>query len=267
MIPRLLTIAGSDSSGGAGIQADLKTFEAFETYGMTAVTALTVQNTQGVYEVMLVDPALVRAQIRAVRDDVGVDAVKIGMLGSAAIIEAVADELIQGPPVPIVVDPVFRAKGGTPLIDTEAVRVLAERLVPLATVITPNLPEAGHLAGFAVRDRGEMLKAAQAIAALGAQAVLVKGGHLAGDEAADLLWHHGEARWFAAPRIVTAHTHGTGCTLSSAIAANLARGQSMVEAIETAKRFVTLAIEHAPGLGRGHGPLGHAAARRGMFSG
>jgi hydroxymethylpyrimidine/phosphomethylpyrimidine kinase len=266
MIPRVLAIAGSDSSGGAGIQADLKTLEAFAVYGMTAVTALTVQNTRGVDQVMLVDPEFVKAQIRAVRDDIGIDAIKIGMLGSAAIIEAVADELQRGPKVPIVVDPVFRAKGGAELIASEAVRVLAERLLPLATLVTPNLPEAAQLAGFPVTDRASMVMAAQALAAMGVEAVLVKGGHLAGSEAADLLWLHGHEHWFTAPRIITPHTHGTGCTLSSAIAANLAQGESLVDAVETAKRFVTLAIEAAPGLGSGHGPLGHAAARKGLES-
>jgi len=256
MVPRVLAIAGSDPSGGAGIQADLKTYAAFGVYGMTAITALTVQNTVGVTRVVLTDPAVVREQIRACLDDIGVDAIKIGMLGSAAIIRAVAEE-IRSLPVPIVVDPVMRAKGGDPLLEPEAEDAFRETMVPLATVITPNLPEAEALLGFPVRDRVEMRRAARALAHQGVPAVLIKGGHLTDDQAADLLWYQAEENWLTAPRIQTHHTHGTGCTLSSAIAAGLARGEAVAVAVAEAKRYVTKAIQDAPGLGHGHGPLWH----------
>ncbi len=257
MIARALTIAGSDSGGGAGIQADLKTFMAFSVFGMSAITAITVQNTLGVYQVQALAPDLVGAQIDAVVSDLGVDAIKIGMLFSQPIIEAVAERLKQLPGIPVILDPVMRAKGGAPLLDPGAESSLRDRLLPLATVVTPNLPEASALVGFPVLTRADMQRAAAALAMAGVPYVLVKGGHLEGEQASDLLLHQGRETWLEAPRIDTPHTHGTGCTLSSAIAAGAARGQTVEEAIRLAKDYVTHAIENAPALGHGHGPLLH----------
>lgn len=260
--PRCLTIAGSDSGGGAGIQADLKTFQALGCYGMSAITALTAQNTVGVQGVLPVNAAFVREQIRSVLGDIGVDAVKIGMLHNAAVIEAVTEEL-NDLDVPVVLDPVMVATSGDLLLEEDAVAALRELLVPRATVITPNLPEAKVLLG------GRSLDAPGSAAALleFADAALVKGGHGEGAESVDVLAvrtkEAGESSQsyalhsFAAPRVATRNTHGTGCTLSSAICAFLARGDALAEAVEQAKAFLTAALVRGADdeLGSGHGPV------------
>lgn len=254
--PRALTIAGSDSGGGAGIQADLKTFSALGVFGMTAITAVTVQNTRGVSGYEELSPGTVRDQIRAVATDIGVDAAKTGMLASAAIIEAVATAVQQVRIPNLVVDPVFVSKHGHALLADDAVGALGSRILPLATLVTPNLSEAGGLAGFPVTSRDLMEDAAEAILAMGPGAVLVKGGHLEGsDSAADLFFDGREMTWFEGERIATTHTHGTGCVLSSAVAAHLARGAELVEAVRLGKAFVTEAIRHALAIGEGIGPV------------
>jgi hydroxymethylpyrimidine/phosphomethylpyrimidine kinase len=253
--PRILIVAGSDSGGGAGIQADLKTVLALGGYGMTAVTALTAQNTLGVQEVLAVPPAFVRRQMRAVLDDLGADAIKTGMLKDAAIIEAVAAELPAG--VPLVVDPVMIAKGGAALLDDTAIGALKALLLPRTTVLTPNLPEAEALLGQAIGDLDGMKRAAAALLQLGPRAVLLKGGHLPGDEVHDVLIDGGGIEVFTAPRIASRHTHGTGCTLASALATGLGAGLALAPAVVRAREYVRAAIRTAPGFGQGHGPLGH----------
>lgn len=254
--PRVLTIAGSDSGGGAGIQADLKTFSALGVYGMTAITAVTVQNTLGVTGFEAMSPSNVRDQIDAVSSDIGVDAAKTGMLANAAIVEAVAGA-VEAAGIPnLVVDPVSVSKHGHALLAPDAVEVLRILVLPLATVVTPNLPEAESLSGLRVETPDDMRRAAEAIAELGPRAVLVKGGHAAtGDVSTDLLFVAGEETWLTAPRVDTRHTHGTGCTLSAAIAAHLARGAGLLEAVRAGKAFVTEAIRHALPLGAGIGPV------------
>ena len=254
-IPRALSIAGSDSSGGAGIQADLKTFSALGVFGMTAITAVTVQNTKGVSGYEELSPETVGAQIRAVATDIGVDAAKTGMLASAPIIEAVAEALRETAIEKLVVDPVSVSKHGHPLLQEDAVAVLRDEIVPLAAVITPNLPEAAGLAGFPVRDREGMKRAAEAIAELGARSVLVKGGHLEQGRASDLFYDGDCMEWLEAERIDTPHTHGTGCVLSAAIAAHLALGADTLEAVTRGKAFVTDAIRAALAIGEGIGPV------------
>jgi hydroxymethylpyrimidine/phosphomethylpyrimidine kinase len=258
--PTALTIAGSDSGGGAGIQADLKTFSALGVYGCSVITALTAQNTQGVRGIFGVDPTFVRAQLDAVFEDIAVDAVKIGMLGTASVIEAVADGLAQWRPRWIVLDPVMVAKGGDRLLETEAVAALRDRLVPMASVITPNLPEAADLLGIETpTERGRMANVAARLQSLGPANVLLKGGHLAGEASPDVFMHGGETYWLDAPRTATPNTHGTGCTLSSAIAARLAKRVPLPQAVAEAKAYVTAAIAAADELaiGRGQGPLHH----------
>lgn len=258
MVARILSIAGSDSGGGAGIQADIKTITALGGYAMTAVTAITVQNTRGVTAVHAVPPEIVAGQIRACIDDIGVDAIKIGMLGNEAIINAVADAL-DGVKVPIVLDPVMIAKGGSALIEEEAVWALMERLLPLASVITPNAPELAALTETEVTDAADMLLAAQELLNAGPRAVLAKGGHLEGDQLTDwLVTRHGHQA-FASARIETRHSHGTGCTLAAALACGLGQGLPLAEAVARARAFVRLALLSAPGLGQGHGPMGHQA--------
>jgi hydroxymethylpyrimidine/phosphomethylpyrimidine kinase len=252
---RALTIAGSDSGGGAGIQADLKTFSALGVFGMTAITAVTVQNTKGVSDVEELSPSIVAEQIRSVAGDIGVDAAKTGMLASAAIVHAVAEAIEETGLPNLVVDPVFVSKHGHPLLADDAVDSIKRLILPLATVVTPNLPEAAGLAGFEVRDRDDMRQAAGAILRLGPRAVLVKGGHLEGDRAIDLFVEEGLEEWIDAERIETPHTHGTGCTLSAAITAHLARGASLPQAVRAGKLFVTEAIRHALALGEGIGPV------------
>ena len=258
MTPRALTIATSDSGGGAGIQADLKAFAAAGVHGMSALVALTAQNTVGVLAVHELPPEFVRAQLEAVVDDIGVDAAKTGMLFSTAVIETVADFLAEHP-VQLVVDPVLIASSGAQLFQDDAVETLVGRLFPLATVVTPNLPEAESLAGIPVASRPDMEEAARRIHRLGPRYVLVKGGHLKGD-AIDLLWNGKVFTAFRAPRIDSGNTHGTGCTLSAAIAAGLARGQAIGDAIRDAKAYVTRAIREGFAAGRGVGQLRHFIA-------
>jgi hydroxymethylpyrimidine/phosphomethylpyrimidine kinase len=254
--PLVLSIAGSDSGGGAGIQADLKTFSALGVFGMTAITAVTVQNTQGVSGYEALSPATVADQIRAVVTDIGVDAAKTGMLASAAIVEAVAEAVAETRVPNLVVDPVFASKHGHALLDADAVGALRERILPLATLVTPNLAEAAALAGFDVGSRDLMEDAAETILAMGPRAVLVKGGHLEGAARAEDLFFDGERMvWIGAERIETPNMHGTGCTLSSAIAAHLARGTELLDAVRAGKSFVTEAIRHALALGWGIGPV------------
>lgn len=253
----VLSIAGSDSSGGAGIQADIKTIAAHRLFAETAVTALTAQNTTGVTGVLEADPSFVAAQIDAVFEDIPPAAVKIGMVSSAAIIEAIADRLDAHSARNVVVDPVMVATSGARLIGEGAERALVACLLPRAAVATPNMPEAAALAGFPVDDEASMERAGRAIVAMGARSVLVKGGHR--DDTADdvLVTSSGEATWLRGPRIGTPNTHGTGCTLSSAIACGLAQGLPVEEAVRAAKRYVTGALSAGLDLGRGSGPLDH----------
>lgn len=255
--PRALTIAGSDSGGGAGIQADLKTFAAFGVYGTSAITAVTAQNTVGVRAIHEVPPDVVAAQIDAVLEDIGADAAKTGMLSSVAIIEAVADRLKAHTFTRLVVDPVMVAKSGDALLRPEAVRALIELLLPLAAVVTPNAPEAAVLSGIEVRDSESAREAARRIHALGPAIVIVKGGHLAGNGSDDLLFDGRSFDVLSGRRIDTPHTHGTGCTFSAAITACVARGMEPTAAAREARVFLQGAIEHAEPLGAGHGPVNH----------
>ncbi|MBY5402729.1 bifunctional hydroxymethylpyrimidine kinase/phosphomethylpyrimidine kinase [Rhizobium leguminosarum] len=260
MIRNVLSIAGSDPSGGAGIQADLKAFSARGVYGMAVLTALTAQNTQGVSGVHLVPPQFVADQINAVFADVRVDAVKIGMIANAGIADAVAGALTDHRDIPIVIDPVMIAKGGAALLAPEAVDVLTRRLLPLATLLTPNLPEAAALLHQPVAtSRADMAAQAERLLALGPAAVLVKGGHLDSDESPDVLATAAGLHWFEARRVPTKNTHGTGCTLSSALAAELAKGASAREAVAIAKDYLAGAVAAAGNLivGSGHGPVQH----------
>ncbi len=255
---RVLIVAGSDSGGGAGIQADIKTVTALGAYAMTAVTAITVQNTQGVTAVHEVPLDIVAGQIDAVAGDIGIDVVKTGMLASRPMIETVADTLARAiPQIPRVVDPVMRAKGGHALLAEDAAQALVRRLVRGAAVVTPNLPEAEVLTGRRIRTIADMEEAVDACRALGAKAVLLKGGHLEGADLLDLLITADNVIRFEDRRIDTTSTHGTGCTLASAIAAGLARGTALVDAVKAARAYVRGAILSAPRLGHGHGPLNH----------
>jgi hydroxymethylpyrimidine/phosphomethylpyrimidine kinase len=254
-VPRALTIAGSDSGGGAGIQADLKTFAALGVYGLSALTAITAQNTIGVRAAYTLPAELIEAQIDAVLEDIGVDAAKTGMLSSSAIIEAVANSVSRWN-LRLVVDPVMVAKGGDPLLQPEAVATLRTVLLPLAEVITPNLPEAEVLTGLHIETLNDMRSAAQAIHALGPRHVVVKGGHRTG-EPLDIYFDGSRFVELRAERIQTRHTHGTGCTFSAAIAAFMARGLPVDSAVASAKNYITGAIRSAPGIGNGHGPVGH----------
>ncbi|MBC7908114.1 MAG: bifunctional hydroxymethylpyrimidine kinase/phosphomethylpyrimidine kinase [Rhodospirillaceae bacterium] len=256
---RVLIVAGSDSGGGAGIQADIKTVSALGGYAATAVTALTAQNTQGVFGVHDVPPDFVARQMELVLTDIGADCLKTGMLATVAIIEAVADAIDRfAPDVPLVVDPVMVAKGGAALLAGNAALALVDKLVRRATVITPNIPEAEVLLGRAIPDRAAMDGAARDLLALGAKAVLLKGGHMEGDEVVDVLaLADGTVIAFTGARIQSRSTHGTGCTLASAIACGLAQGLDLVQAVTRARAYVRKAIETAPGLGSGHGPLNH----------
>ncbi len=252
-----LTIAGSDPSGGAGIQADLKTFHQFRVYGEAVLTLITVQNTCGVERVECLAPDMVTGQIRAVVGDIPPGAAKTGALGNRGIIEAVA-ALAAGFSFPLIVDPVMVSKHGAALLAADAVKALKTRLLPLAFLLTPNLHEAELLTGSEVRDVEGMRRAAETLAAFGPQAVLVKGGHLAGDST-DVLFYQGQWQEFTSPRIATRNTHGTGCTFSAAITASIAHGYELPEAVERAKRYITEAIRGNPGLGAGAGPLDHHA--------
>ncbi|MGK2284650.1 bifunctional hydroxymethylpyrimidine kinase/phosphomethylpyrimidine kinase [Pedomonas sp. V897] len=255
---RVLIVAGSDSGGGAGIQADIKAVTVLGGYAMTAIAALTAQNTEGVFGIHAVPPEFVRQQMTLVLDDIGADAIKTGMLLNAGIIEAVAEELkarAQG--LPLVIDPVMVAKGGAGLLADDAVEALRTRLLPLAALVTPNVPEAELLSGRTIATKEDMMAAGRAILDLGPKAVLVKGGHLKGEIVEDVLMTADKVIVITGPRFDTAHTHGTGCTLASAIATGLAQGLELHGACERARRYVEEAIRTAPGLGRGHGPLNH----------
>jgi hydroxymethylpyrimidine/phosphomethylpyrimidine kinase len=257
----VLTIAGSDSGGGAGIQADLKTMLAFGVHGMSVVTAVTAQNSVGVQGYWELDPPAVRAQLDSVLNDIGVDAVKTGMLASTTLVETVADalaELTARSPVPVVVDPVSVSKHGDPLLDPAAFDALRSRLLPLAALVTPNLHEAAQLTGVKVTDEAGLRAAAQELLGLGPRAVLVKGGHLAGAEAVDLLWDGEEELVLRSPRYDNRHTHGTGCTLASAVASRLALGDRLADAVRAAKEYVSGAIAGGFPLGAGIGPVDHS---------
>jgi hydroxymethylpyrimidine/phosphomethylpyrimidine kinase len=259
--PRILSIAGSDSSGGAGVQADIKTIAMLGGYAMTAITAITAQNTLGVTGITPIPPDMVAQQIAACSGDIGIDAVKIGMLAAPDVIRAVA-EALGDVTAPIVLDPVMIATSGAVLVGPEAVAALRSALFPRATLITPNLPELEHLAGRPLTSLEAIIDAAGELAATTGAAVLAKGGHADGAIITDALIVPGEPpRCFDHARIDTRHTHGTGCTLSSAIATLLGRGESLADAVIAARRFVFAAIEAAPGYGAGHGPLGHQAVR------
>ncbi|MDQ0157477.1 bifunctional hydroxymethylpyrimidine kinase/phosphomethylpyrimidine kinase [Robertmurraya andreesenii] len=251
-----LTIAGSDSGGGAGIQADLKAFAANGVFGMSVITAVTAQNTQEVRSVQNIDPAIIRDQIEAVFDDLPVDAVKIGMLSSADIVRTVAEALKKYSPELVVLDPVMVSKGGHHLLEQDAIQALKEQIIPIASIVTPNIPEAEVLTGKRILTQEDMKEACITIKTLGCRTVLLKGGHFDGPPH-DLFFDGEEFHWIEGERIITKNTHGTGCTLSSAIAANLAKGASMLEAVKQAKQFITIAILHSLSLGHGHGPTNH----------
>jgi hydroxymethylpyrimidine/phosphomethylpyrimidine kinase len=254
--PRLLIIAGSDSSGGAGIQADIKTAGMFGAYAMTAVTAVTAQDTRRVYSIELLPPKTVREQIRMCLSDIGADAIKVGMLGSAEIVNAVAGALKKDARgIPIVLDPVLISTSGRRLLSRDAAAALKSELLPLATLVTPNLPEARALAGMRGTDRRAAETAARKLIAMGADAALIKGGHATKATVDDVLVWSGGVEIYGFPRLRTKHTHGTGCALSTAIACGLAKGESLPLATGRAREFVQRAIETAPGLGHGHGPL------------
>jgi hydroxymethylpyrimidine/phosphomethylpyrimidine kinase len=260
---RVLIVAGSDSGGGAGIQADIKAVTALNGFAATAITALTAQNTEGVHGVVGIEPGFIAQQIEVVLTDIGADALKTGMLHSAEVIEVVAAAIARhAAGTPLVVDPVMVAKGGHRLLLTEAEAALRDTLLPMAALVTPNLPEAEVLVGFPVRVEADMKRAAERLAILGAGAVLMKGGHLEGDRVVDLLFHEGRFDRFEDARIPSRSTHGTGCTLASAIAAGLAQKMTLRDAVARARDYVRRAIETAPGYGRGHGPLNHAVTVR-----
>lgn len=255
---RVLIVAGSDSGGGAGIQADIKAVTALGGFAMTAITALTAQNTEGVFGVHEVPVEFLRQQMELVIGDLGVDCVKTGMLHSGPVIETICDVLeARLPSAPLVVDPVMVAKGGHALLEPSAMGVLKTRLVARATVLTPNIPEAELLTGMTIRDEDAMRQAAELLLSLGPRAVLLKGGHLHGHDVVDLLASEDGIEAIRGPRIETRHTHGTGCTLASSIACGLAQGLSLTKAIRRARSYVLTAIATAPGWGRGHGPLNH----------
>lgn len=255
-IPTAMTIAGSDSGGGAGIQADLKTFAALGVYGTSVLTAITAQNTVGVTAIHEIPTPIIAAQIQAIMADIGADAVKTGMLSSSAIVRLVAEELGRRQIEVLVVDPVMVAKSGDSLLHQEAIAALRTELVPLATVVTPNIPEAEALTGIKIASDSDVRRAAELILRMGARSVVVKGGHRQGP-ATDLFYDGSRFQEFTAPRIDTRNTHGTGCTFASAVAAGLARGMEVIDAVALAKEYVTEAIRRAFPLGQGHGPLNH----------
>ena len=257
MAARVLIVAGSDSGGGAGVQADIKTVTALGGYAATAITALTAQDTTGVHGVLPVEPAFIQQQMRAVIDDIGLDCVKTGMLHSVEAIEAVAEILDGIGDVPVVVDPVMVAKGGAPLLQRDAVATLKARLLPLAAVLTPNVPEAEALTGLAITDLDSMRRAGRALLRAGCGAVYLKGGHLPGPRIEDLVVSAESARVLTGARVETAHTHGTGCTLASAVATGIAQGLDLARAAARAQAYVHEAIARAPGIGAGHGPVWH----------
>jgi hydroxymethylpyrimidine/phosphomethylpyrimidine kinase len=255
---RVLIVAGSDSGGGAGIQADIKSVTALGGYAATAITALTAQDTRDVHDILDIPPAFIARQMAVVLDDIGADCVKTGMLHNEETIAAVAEVLeTRAADTPLVVDPVMYAKGGAELLRPSAREVLKARLIPRATVLTPNLPEAESLSGAKIESAGQMAEVATMMLALGPRAVLLKGGHLEGDTVRDVLAGEGGVQVFESPRVASTSTHGTGCTLASAIATGLAQGLGIPEAVARARAYVLEAIRTAPGLGSGHGPLNH----------
>ena len=256
---RVLIIAGSDPSGGAGVQADIKTVTALGGYAAAAITALTVQNTTGVTSVHAVEPGIIRDQIVAVLEDIGADAIKIGMIGDRAAGLAIADTLVEfAAAIPVVLDPVLVATSGDALADGSVPQLLLERLVPISALVTPNADEAARLTGLTVKDSDGLIAAGRALIRRGATAVLINGGHLEGDLVEDALVTLDGARLFTGPRIVTTSTHGTGCTLASAVATGIAQGMPLAAATKRAIDYVREAIRTAPGYGSGHGPLNHA---------
>ena len=257
-IGRVLIIAGSDSGGGAGVQADIKTVTALGAYAATAITAITVQNTLGVHGVHAIPVAVVEAQARAVLGDIGADAIKVGMLGDVAMVEAVAGLIDAWSGIPVVIDPVMIAKGGQPLLAGAAIEVLLSLLVPRAALLTPNAPEASALIGAPVETTDDLRRAGEALLEMGARAVLMKGGHIPGPKVTDILMTPSGETTFEGPRIESRHTHGTGCTLASACAAGLAQGLTLERAVARAWGYTVEAIRRAPGFGAGHGPLDHA---------
>jgi hydroxymethylpyrimidine/phosphomethylpyrimidine kinase len=262
MLPVVLSIAGSDSGGGAGIQADLKTFHAFGAFGTTAITAITAQNTRGVAGVHAVPPAVVRAQVRAVAEDLAPAACKTGMLATAELVRTVGECIEEYRLRNYVLDPVMVATSGDRLLDRDAEQTILEELLPRAALVTPNLDEAAILSGMPVGDERQMRRAAERLVERGARAVLLKGGHLRTAEITDLLFDGSEWREWRRPKLETRSTHGTGCTLSAAVAAGLAHGWPLAEAVEAALDFVRRAMASAPGLGSGHGPLNHLVPAR-----
>jgi hydroxymethylpyrimidine/phosphomethylpyrimidine kinase len=258
MIGRVLVVAGSDSGAGAGVQADIKTVLALGGYATTALTALTAQNTLGVHGIMAVPPSFVRRQMEVVLDDIGADCIKTGMLHSAAALDVVVEVIAaRAAGVPLVVDPVLAASDGTLLLDEAALDAVKSRLIPRATVLTPNLPEAEILTGMRLRDLDDMKRAAAMLAALGSRCVLLKGGHMPGAMVRDVFFDEKGMAVIESPRIETRHTHGTGCTLAAGIAVGLAQGMAPLAAVRRARLYLTAAIRGAPGLGAGHGPLDH----------
>lgn len=261
---RVLAIGGSDSSGGAGIEADIKTITALGGYAMTAITAVTAQDSNGIAAIAPVPEAVVARAIRMVADDLGVDAIKLGMLGGPSMVETVADAIAgMASGVKLVIDPVLESTSGTTLTAAAALELMRTRLLPMATLLTPNRDEAAALSGIAIGSAADAIRAGRALCALGARAVLVKGGHFDGDPLIDRLVTGDDVVEFRNRRVTTRHTHGTGCTLATAIAFGLGHGLDLAEAIGRAEAFLHAALLAAPGFGRGHGPLGHARANRG----
>ncbi|MDX1975413.1 MAG: bifunctional hydroxymethylpyrimidine kinase/phosphomethylpyrimidine kinase [Rickettsiales bacterium] len=255
---RVLVIAGSDSGGGAGVQGDIKTITCLSGYAATAITSITAQNTQGVYGIHDIPTEMIRRQIELVIEDIGVDAIKTGMLHTTDIIQTVADTLwpyISA--IPLVIDPVMFAKGGSALLQPEALSTLKKRLIPMATVITPNIPEAEYLSGRDIRSLADMKLAAKMMLSMGCRAVLLKGGHADGDEVTDILMSAEGCEVYRHKRIHSLHTHGTGCSMASAIATGLSQGLDLPQAVDRARKYVLKAIALAPQIGKGHGPLGH----------
>lgn len=259
--PQALTIAGSDSGGGAGIQADLKTFQERRVFGMSVITALTAQNTLGVHAVCPVSLDMIKAQLAAIGADFTPRAYKIGMLGNAEIIACIADALSQYRFGMCVLDPVMIAKGGAPLLEQSAIEILKKRLLPYADVLTPNIPEAEHLTGISVCTEADIRQAARILQDMGAKTIVIKGGHAQGKESTDWVFTPQHEFALTQPRVDTQHTHGTGCTFSACITAELAKGQEIKNALSTAKAFISAAIKDSPGIGHGHGPTNHWAYR------
>jgi hydroxymethylpyrimidine/phosphomethylpyrimidine kinase len=253
---KVLTIAGSDCSGGAGIQADLKTFSAHGVFGMSVIVSVVAENTSRVIDIQDVSPDMIKKQIDAIFEDIEVDAVKVGMLSEPCCMEAVAQKLKEYKPKNVVIDPVMYAKNGCPLMNPNSIDKLIAEIIPLADVITPNIPEAEKISGIEINNQEDMKKAARIMYEMGPKSVLVKGGHSTGD-AVDILFDGKEFYYFKSERIATKNTHGTGCTFSSAIASNLALGKDMREAVENGKEYITMAIRHSLAIGKGHGPTNH----------